>query len=287
MALVPFPSASPAPPEPDDESRLDIRDREPFDDDDDGAGARMSFLEHLDELRKRLIYSVYSLLGGCAVAFVFAGRIQEFIFVPLYEALRANPSTAAVGQEGFIYTSGFEPFMLTMKVGALAGLMLASPLIIYQLWLFIAPGLYSHEKRFAVPFVFFSTIFFVLGAAFSHYVAFPATWLFFLGWQTDYMRFLPNIGDAFSLYVKMLLGFGLIFQMPTIVFFLTRMHVVTARFMLRNTKYAILLIFIIAAVISPGTDVVSQTLMAGPMLVLYMFSILVAWVFAPRKKVIG
>jgi sec-independent protein translocase protein TatC len=278
MALVPFPSASPATPEPDDESRLDLRDREPIDDEEDGSGARMSFLEHLDELRKRLIYSVYSLLGGCVVAFFFAGRIQDFIFVPLRQAL---------GSEEFIYTRGFEPFMLTMKIGALGGLMLASPLIIYQLWLFIAPGLYSHEKKFAVPFVLLSTVFFVAGAAFSHYVAFPWTWLFFLGWQTPYMKFLPNIADAFSLYVKMLLGFGLIFQMPTIVFFLARMNVVTARFLARNTKYAVLIIFIVAAVISPGTDVVSQALMAGPMLALYAISILIAWIVAPRQKVIG
>ena len=287
MALVPFPGASPARPDPDDESRLELRDRETYDEDEDGAGARMSFLEHLDELRKRLIYSVYALLAGCAIAFFFAGRIQRFIFIPLYEALRtAQPLGTAAG-EGFIYTRGFEPFMLTMKVGALAGLMLASPLIIYQLWLFIAPGLYSHEKKFAIPFVLFSTIFFVLGAAFSHYVAFPWTWLFFLGWQTPYMRFLPDIGDAFSLYVKMLLGFGLIFQMPTVVFFLARMQVVTARFLARNTKYAVLIIFIVAAVISPGTDVVSQALMAGPMVGLYAISILIAWVVAPRKKAIG
>jgi sec-independent protein translocase protein TatC len=284
MALVPFPSASPDRPE--DESDIERADRESFDEDD--AGARMSFLEHLDELRKRLIYSVYSLLAGCAVAFFFAGRIQNFIFVPLYEALAAAQSQpggeAITGAETFIYTRGFEPFMLTMKIGALAGLMLASPLIIYQLWLFIAPGLYSHEKKFAVPFVLFSTIFFLAGAAFSHYVAFPWTWLFFLGWQTSYMRFLPNIADAFSLYVKMLLGFGLIFQMPTIVFFLARMNMVTAGFLARNTKYAVLIIFIVAAVISPGTDVVSQALMAGPMLGLYAISIAIAWIVAPRKK---
>ena len=274
MALVPFPSPSQDLDrrDDDDDPRIELTDAEPLDD-----GSRMSFLEHLDELRKRLIYSVYALLAGCGVAFFFAGRIQEFIFVPLYQQL---------GGETFIFTRGFEPFMLTMKTGALAGLMLASPAIIYQFWLFIAPGLYAHEKRFAIPFVFFSTIFFVLGAAFSHYVAFPWTWKFFLGWTTEYMRFLPNIGDAFSLYVKMLLAFGLIFQMPTVVFFLARMRMVTAGFLARNTKYAVLIIFIIAAVISPGTDVVSQALMAGPMLGLYGISILVAWAVAPREPAI-
>ena len=272
MPLVPFPTASPE--RADEDTHIELTDPDTFDAEDDD-GARMSFLEHLDELRKRLIYSVYALLGGCAIAFFFARRIQDFILIPLHETL---------GGEQFIYTRGFEPFMLTMKTGALAGLMLASPVIIYQLWLFIAPGLYSHEKKFAIPFVVFSTTFFVLGAAFSHYVAFPWTWLFFLGWQTSYMKFLPNVGDAFSLYVKMLLGFGLIFQMPTIVFFLARMQMVTARFLARNTKYAVLIIFIIAAVISPGTDVVSQALMAGPMLGLYAISILIAWLVAPRKN---
>ena len=280
MALVPFPDASIR--RQDDETHIQLTDREALDADDAADGARMSFLEHLDELRKRLIYSAYSLLFGCVVAFFFVGRIQDFIFVPLYEVLQ-QPGIA-VGGSQFIYTRGFEPFMLMMKAGALAGLMIASPLIIYQFWLFIAPGLYSHEKRFAIPFVFLSTVFFLLGAAFSHWVAFPWTWVFFKSWENEYMRFLPNIGDAFGIYVKMLLAFGLIFQMPTLVFFLARMGVVTAGFLARHTKYAVLIIFIVAAVISPGTDVVSQALMAGPMLGLYGVSILIAWIVAPRAK---
>ena len=273
MALVPFPGArSELDRSDNDRPRVELTDPDEFDD-----GSRMSFLEHLDELRRRLIYSVYSLLIGCAIAFFFVGRIQEFIFVPLFEILDGNQ---------FIYTRGFEPFMLTMKTGALAGLMVSSPLIIYQFWLFIAPGLYSHEKRFAIPFVLLCTIFFLAGAAFSHWIAFPWTWAFFKSWENAYMQFLPNIGDAFSIYVKMLLAFGLIFQMPTIVFFLARMRVVTARFLARNTKYAVLIIFIIAAVISPGTDVVSQAMMAGPMLALYGISILIAWIVAPREATI-
>jgi sec-independent protein translocase protein TatC len=273
MALVPFPGArSELDRSGDDDPRIELTDPDELDD-----GSRMSFLEHLDELRKRLIYSVYALLIGCAIAFFFVGRIQEFIFVPLFEILDGNQ---------FIYTRGFEPFMLTMKTGALAGLMVSSPLIIYQFWLFVAPGLYSHEKRFAIPFVLFCTIFFLAGAAFSHWIAFPWTWAFFKSWENAYMQFLPNIGDAFSIYVKMLLAFGLIFQMPTIVFFLARMNVVTAGFLARNTKYAVLIIFIVAAVISPGTDVVSQAMMAGPMLALYAISILIAWIVAPRKATI-
>jgi sec-independent protein translocase protein TatC len=268
MALVPFPS----PGRPDDD-RIALTDPEDLNDD-----SRMSFLEHLDELRKRLIYSVYALLGGCAIAFFFVGRIQHALWTPLVERLQESRPDAA-----FMYTAGFEPFMLTMKIGALAGFMLATPLIMYQLWLFIAPGLYSNEKKYAIPFVLFCTIFFALGATFSHMVAFPWAWEWFIGWQTDYMEFRPSIAETFGLYVKMLLGMALVFQMPTVVFFLARMGMVTAGFLARNTKYAILIIFIIAAVISPGTDVVSQAIMAGPMLALYGFSIVVAWVVAPRK----
>ena len=264
MALVPFPS-----PARHDDDRIELTDPEELNDD-----SRMSFLEHLDELRKRLIYSVYSLVAGCAVAFLFVGRIQDALWTPL---------VAQLGGTKFMYTAGFEPFMLTMKIGALAGFLLATPLIMYQLWLFIAPGLYANEKKYAIPFVLFCTVFFALGATFSHMVAFPWAWQWFIGWQTDYMEFRPSIAETFSLYVKMLLGMALVFQMPTVVFFLARMGMVTAGFLARNTKYAVLIIFIVAAVISPGTDVVSQAIMAGPMLALYAFSILVAWVVAPRK----
>ncbi len=265
MALVPFPSSSV--PEDDDDRSSDSLD---------DAGAKMSFLEHLDELRKRLIGCAYSLLFGCVIAFIFVGRIQEFIMVPLVQRLP---------NKKMIFTSGFEPFLLMMKIGALAGLMIASPLIIWQLWLFIAPGLYTNEKRFAIPFIFFSTIFFLLGAAFSHFIAFPWAWDFFISWETSYMEFLPDIKPMFGTYVKMLLAFGVVFQMPTLVFFLARMGVVTGWFLVKHTKYAVLIIFIVAAVLSPGTDVVSQALMAGPMLALYAFSILVAFVFQKRKPV--
>jgi sec-independent protein translocase protein TatC len=265
MALVKFPSGVPS--DPDD----DPRERE---DEDDGAGGKMSFLEHLDELRKRLIVSVYALVGGCVISFIFVGRLQEFIMLPLWQLMP--------DQERFIFSAPTEGFMIMMKIGALGGLFLALPIIVLQLWLFIAPGLYSNEKRFAIPFVLFGTVFFVVGAAFSHYIAFPYSWKFFLSFETPYLRFLPNISYAFSLWIKMLLAFGVIFQMPTIVFFLARMGLVSAGFLIKHFKYAVLIIFILGAVLSPGTDIVSQALMAGPMLVLYLLSIGIAWVFAKR-----
>ena len=149
MALVPFPGAAKPAPDDDDDRQIHLTDPDVLDED---AGAKMSFLDHLDELRKRLIACVWGLVGGCAIAFFFVRRIQDFIWLPLYHDLQ-NASGVK-----FMYTSGFEPFMLTMKIGALAGLMLAVPYILYQLWLFIAPGLYSHEKKMAAPFVILTGI---------------------------------------------------------------------------------------------------------------------------------
>ena len=267
MALVPFPSATPGD---------DDRDVEPFDD----SAAKMSFLEHLDELRKRLIYIVYSLIAGCVIAYIFIGKLFDFIMKPMYQML---PHDAVGGAGKLMYTAGSEPFMLYIKIGFLAGIFVASPLILWQIWKFIAPGLYTHEKKFAIPFVLMSTLFFVAGGLFAHYVAFPVTWLFFNSFSTDYMIFMPKIDEAFSLYTKMLLGFGVIFEMPTLVFFLARMGVVTAGLLLKYFKYAFLAIFIIAAVISPGTDMMSQVVMAVPMLGLYIISIFVAFVFQKRR----
>jgi sec-independent protein translocase protein TatC len=137
---------------------------------------------------------------------------------------------------------------------------------------------------FAIPFVLMSTIFFVAGGLFAHYVAFPVTWVFFNSFSTDYMVFMPKIDEAFSLYTKMLLGSGLIFEMPTLVLFLARMGVVSGRLLLKYFKYAFLAIFIIAAVISPGTDMMSQLVMAVPMLALYIISIAIAFIFQKRRK---
>ena len=238
----------------------------------------MSFLEHLDELRKRLIHCAVALVAGVFVSFFFLDRFFNFVFVPLQATLPPGGT--------FITTEAPEYFMLYLKVGLLLGFFIALPYIVFQLWLFIAPGLYSHEKRFAIPFVLFASVFFLAGAAFAHYIAFPVTWNFFIDFSKGgFVQVMPTIGPTFALYVKVVLAFGVIFQMPTVVFFLARMGVVNARFLIKNIKYAILIIFILAAVLSPGGDLASQFLMAGPMLVLYAFSILIAWIFAKKKRV--
>lgn len=239
-------------------------------------GGRMSFLEHLDELRKRLIACLIALAIGCVLSFIVLDTyIVPFIMVPMERMLPQGGT--------LITTEPTEYFMLWLKMGFFGGLLMAMPVMLYQMWLFVAPGLYSHEKRFAIPFVVFASIFFFGGAAFSHYVAFPVTWGFFIMFNPSFVQFLPKIGSAFSLYVKMALACGAVFQMPILVFALARMGVVSAKFMLRNFKYATLIIAIAGAVLSPGGDIASQMILAGPMLVLYVLSIGVAWVFQKRK----
>ena len=249
----------------------------PGDDDVEGDDAgRMSFLDHLDELRRRLVAAALSLAVGTLVAFVFINRIFDFIMRPLYEKLPAGSK--------LIYTEPTEAFMLNVKIALLAGIVIAAPLIMWQLWLFIAPGLYAHEKRFALPFILMASIFFVGGAAFNHYVLFPLAWVFLAGFTTDYMMFMPRIAPVFSLYAMLMLAMGLIFEMPAVVLVLARMGLVTAGFLWRQIKYAVLIIFILAAVITPTGDPMTQSLMAGPMIVLYVLSIGLAWAFGKRRR---
>ena len=235
----------------------------------------MSFLEHLDELRKRLIVSIVALIGGMLVAFAFVSQIFDFIMIPLQETLPPGGT--------LIYTEPTEAFFLYIRMAALVGVFIAAPVILWQFWLFIAPGLYAREKKFAIPFVVFSTLFFVSGGLFSHFVAFQWAWQFFGAFSSETVEFLPRISPVFSLYTRMLLAFGFIFQMPTLAFFLARMGMITPRFLLKNFKYAVLVIFVVAAVLTPSPDPVNQFLMAGPMLALYGLSILIAWLFGTAQ----
>jgi sec-independent protein translocase protein TatC len=246
-------------------------------DDDQDAGGKMSFLEHLDELRKRIVQSLLGVAVGIGLGFAFINPIVNFILTPTWRVLPQGSR--------MIYTQPGEAFGLYVQIGLIVGVVLASPWIMYQVWLFIAPGLYANEKKFAVPFVLMSTIGFVGGATFNHYIIFPFMMTFFASFNTADLIFMPRLEDVFDLYSKMLIGMGLVFQMPTIVFFLAKMKMVTARFLLRNTKYAILAIFIIAAVITPSGDMITQTIFAAPMLGLYAISILIAWIVTPKREI--
>jgi len=261
-------------PIPDDD--LD-RDRDPLQDDQDAddAGGKMSFLDHLDELRRRIIYGVGAVFAGFVVAFFFIDEIFNFIMRPLQQLLPPGGT--------LIYTDPTEAFLLYIKIALIAGLLLASPAVMLQVWLFVAPGLYSHEKKWAIPFVVMSSFFFVTGAAFSHYVVFPLTWRFFVSFTTDILTFMPRIEPAFSIYLRLLLAFGLVFQMPTLVLFLARMGVISARFLLRNFKYAVLIMVIVSAVVTPDGGGVSLVAMTGPMILLYCLSIGLAWMFGKKR----
>jgi sec-independent protein translocase protein TatC len=264
MALVPFPG----PQQPAAYSTDPEDSSEPH-------GATMGFLEHLDELRKRIVSACIAVAVGVLICFSFINRIVDFILGPTRHTLPPGVK--------LIYTQPGEAFSLYVQIALIVGVVVASPWIMYQVWMFIAPGLYANEKRLAIPFILFTTIGFVLGAAFNHYIAFPFMMAFFASFNTADLAFMPRLEDTFGLYTKMLLGMGIVFQMPAVVFFLAKMKLVTARFLVSNLKYAVLIIFIVAAVITPTGDMMTQTIFAAPMLGLYVLSIVIAWIVNPRS----
>jgi len=233
----------------------------------------MSFLDHLDELRKRLIHAVVSVLVGVGATFYFHNQIYNFVFEPTRRVLPPHTS--------LIFTEPGEAFSLHLKIALIAGVLAAAPYIMYQVWLFIAPGLYSHEKKMAIPFVLLSTGGALAGAAFNHYVLFPFMMTFFGSFSSPETLFMPKLDPVFSLYTNFLIACVLIFQIPTVVFFLARMKLVTARFLVRHFKYAVLVTFVASAIMTPTGDPGTQTIFALPMIGLYILSIGIAWIVAP------
>jgi sec-independent protein translocase protein TatC len=281
MALVPVPESST--PERQDEEFAPYAPTTPStaaapaataSEDEEPAEGRMTFLEHLDELRRRITHAVVALLVGFFVAFAFIERIWLFVFARL---------TADIPGGQLIYTEPGEAFFLYIKIAAIAGLLISSPYVMWQVWLFIAPGLYANEKKLAIPFALFASALFISGAAFSHYILFPLAWRFFAGFSNDFLAFTPRVEPVFSLYVKLVLALGLVFQMPMLMFVLAKLGLVTARFLLRNFKYAVLIIFITAAIVTPDGSMVVQVVMAAPMIGLYIISIGIAWIFGKKR----
>jgi sec-independent protein translocase protein TatC len=266
MALVPFPGGK--------SGALQVPPEDPFDKEDFAEG-KMSFLEHLEELRKRIINACLGIAVGIAASFFFIQRIYDFLTAP---AIATLPEGSKL-----IYTQPTEAFSLYIQISLISGAVLAAPWIMLQVWGFIAPGLYANEKRFVVPFVLFSTVGFLGGAAFNHYIAYPFIMTYFASFNTPNLVYMPQLTYVFGLYVKMLLGLGLIFQMPTVVFFLAKMRVLTGRFLMRQFKLAVLLIFITAAVITPTGDPMTLMIFAAPMLGLYTLSIAIAFIVGPKR----
>jgi sec-independent protein translocase protein TatC len=261
--------AGPPPPEP-DRVLSDGRLR-----DDSEELPRMGFFEHLEEFRRRLIVSLIALAAACGIAWSKAPELFELLARPVRHFLPPGQNLAD--------TTLAEPFLLYFRVALLGGLIVASPVILWQLWLFIAPALYRREKRFAIPFLLASVFFFLSGCAFGYFEAFPVVVGFLVGMGTQFNAVI-TINEYLSTASKIILGLGLCFELPIVIFFLTRMGVVSERWLLRKFKYAVLVVFIIAAVITPTPDVATQTIFAVPMLVLYLLGIAISWIFRRREK---
>jgi sec-independent protein translocase protein TatC len=243
--------------------------------DDDLEEGRMGFLEHLDELRARLIRSCLAVAVGMVVAFAFVGRITDFVLAPTFAKLPAGTS--------LVMTRPGEGLSFYLDLALIGGVILSAPFVTYQVWRFIAPGLHAQERRLMLPFAVLATLGTLSGALFSHYVLFPSMMAFFGTFDSPRVRFTPRLEDTFELYRNMLLGMVAVFQIPTLVFALARMRLVTARFLWSHTKYAILISFVVAAFLTPSPDPWNQAMLAAPMLALYLISVVLAWVVAPRR----
>ena len=240
---------------------------------DNDSGSNMPFTEHLEELRHRLIVCNVAVRVGLVSFNLIAKHIFSVLLRPLIHVMPPG--------EGLIFTALPEAFITYLKVALLAGIGLASPVIIYQFWRFIAPGLYQREQRAMFPIVLFSTVFFVGGALFGYFVVFPFGFKFFIGFASDSIRALPSIREYLKFATKLLFAFGFIFELPLFSYFLARLGLVNAEMLRAKQKYALLIIFMLAAILTPP-DVVTQVMMAGPLLILYEMSIWIAKIFGKK-----
>ena len=237
------------------------------------SDVRMPLTAHLDELRTRLIRALLAVAAGAIVAWLFIEHLVAFLLQPL-AALRP--------EESFIIGTGVtEAFFTKLKVAVIAGIFVSSPILFYQVWRFVAPGLYQREKRVALPFSFAASFFFVAGAAFCYWLVFPVAFRFFLDeFASIGVAAQIRVSEYLSFASRMLLAFGVTFELPVVTFFLARIGAITHRTLIAWWRYAVVAIFVAAAVLTPGPDVASQMLMAAPLIVLYVLSIGVAYVVA-------
>lgn len=235
---------------------------------------QMSFLDHLEELRKRIIHSLIAVAVALLACFSFADNIFKVITVPIRQT----------GAE-MIALKPTEPFNVQLKLALIAAVFLSAPFILAQVWLFISPGLYKHERRYAAPFVIFSSLLFVVGGLFGYFIAFPFALQFLMN-QAKLIDIVPRISadEYVHLFFVIELGLGIVFEIPAVIFVLARMGLVTAGFLLKNTRYAILIAFVIAAIITPTTDMMNMMMMAVPMIALYLLGVVIAFVFGKKRR---
>ncbi len=238
------------------------------------ADEKLPFTTHLEELRTRLIRIAIAVGVGFVITYFFSEDLFKLLMAPL---LKTMPPESTL-----IFTGIAEAFFTYLKVALVAGVFLASPVIFYQIWLFIAPGLYTEEKLLLIPATISSAFFFVGGALFGYYLVFPLGFKYFLSFATDMIKPMPSVKEYFSFSVKLLFAFGLTFELPLFIFILARLGIVDYKMLSAYRKYALLLVFTAAAVITPP-DVLSQLMLAFPMLLLYELGIIVARLFGKKK----
>lgn len=231
---------------------------------------------HIADLRKRLINSTICLVIAFFACFTFYEPILGWMMLPVEAVLPANSHMVAVEIQ--------ETFFTALKVAFFAGFIISLPVIFWQMWLFLAPGLYEHEKKLVIPFVFFATLMFLIGASFAYWVVVPFGFEFLINFGSAVVTVLPSIGKYVGFFTKLLFGFGVAFELPVITFFLAKIGLVDDKMLKDFFKYAVVLIFILAALLTPP-DVLTQFLMAGPLILLYIISIYVAKVFNPSTPI--
>src|SRR6202140_4738325 len=238
----------------------------------------MSFLDHLEGLRGRVVYSIIAVAVGFFSCWGYAEKIVGWMQKPIMEALKRNgmPQT-------LVYLNPTDPFNLYLKVAMLAGLFVACPVVLYQVWMFISPGLYRNEKRYIVPFMFSTVGLFLAGGAFGYKLVYPAALEFLIGYGKQFQPMI-TIHEYTDLFLTVILGLGVVFELPILVFFLALMGVVSAGWMWRNVRYSILGIFIVAGALAPTPDIYSMCVFAAPMLALYALSIGIAWFVHPTQR---
>jgi sec-independent protein translocase protein TatC len=239
----------------------------------------MSFLGHLEELRMRLIRSAIAVAAGFGICWYYSQQIYRVMQRPIMKALADNGFTSTK----LVYTNPTDVFNMYMKIGFFGGLALAAPFILWQLWGFISPGLYKHEKKYVVPFMVTSIGLFVAGGAFGYFVAYPAALKFLIDYSKDFAPMI-TVGEYTNLFLLIIMGLGAIFELPILVFFLALLGLVSAGFMWKNFRYSILGIFVVAAILTPTTDIMNMCLFAAPMIVLYVVSIGIAWFVHPTQR---
>ncbi len=239
------------------------------------SNEKQPFLTHLEELRNRLIVCAIAIGIGFVISYIFSKQLFSFLILPLTEVLPADSH--------LIFTNLPEMFIAYIKVALIAGIILAIPVIFYELWMFLAPALYRREKGYLIPFVLFSSILFLVGSLFGYFVVFPYGFKFFIGFATEDIQALPSVKQYFSFTIRLLLAFGVVFELPVVVFFMTKIGLITPDSMKRFRKFAILSSFILSAILTPP-DVATQMMMALPIIILYEVSILISKGIYRKKK---